>query len=397
MPWRATCPMKERVAFIVACEREEVPLALLCRQFGVSRKTAYKWLARWAEEGVEGLKERSRAPRCHPNALAPGVEAAVLALRGEHPTWGPRKVRAWLRARRPGGAWPAASTIGALLTRAGLTAHRKRRRRTPPPGRPFTDCAGPNEVWTVDFKGWFPTGDGARCEPLTLQDAHSRYLLRCQALPRADAEHTWAVVEAAFWEFGLPRALRSDNGPPFAGRGAGGLSRLGVRLLKAGVVPERIAPGRPEQNGRHERLHLTLKRETASPPGASLREQAERFARFRRLYNEERPHESLGQEPPAWHYAPSPRPWRGRLVEPEYPEGHLVRRVRTNGEVKWRGGKLFLGEALIGEPVGLVEAEEGRWRVFYASVELGWVDPRGKLLLPRRGPWAPPGRLPSGG
>ena len=280
MPWRATCPMDERMAFIAAYEREEVPLALLCRQFGVSRKSAYKWLARWAQEGARGLEERSRAPLHHPNALAPWEEEAALAVRRAHPTWGPRKVRAWLRSRQPAEAWPAASTLGALFTREGLTARRRLRRRTPPQGHPFAGCAGPNDVWTVDFKGWFPTGDGARCEPLTLQDAHSRYLLRCQALPGAEAGRTRAVVEAAFWEFGLPRALRSDNGPPFASRGAGGLSRLGVWLLKAGVMPERIAPGRPEQNGRHERLHLTLKRETASPPAGSLREQAARFARF---------------------------------------------------------------------------------------------------------------------
>ena len=391
MPWRATCPMDERMAFIAAYEREEVSLALLCRQFGVSRKSAYKWLARWAQEGAEGLRERSRAPLRHPNALAPWAEEAALAVRRTHPTWGPRKVRAWLRSRRPAEAWPAASTLGALFTREGLTARRRLRRRAPPQGRPFAACAGPNDVWTVDFKGWFPTGDGARCEPLTLQDAHSRYLLRCQALCRADGGRAWAVVEAAFREFGLPRALRSDNGPPFASRGAGGLSRLGVWLLKAGVLPERIAPGHPEQNGRHERLHLTLKRETASPPAGSLREQAGRFARFQRLYNEERPHEALGQEPPARHYAPSPRPWTGRLVEPEYPEGCLVRRVRTNGEIKWRGGTLFVGEALTGEPVGLMEAGEG-WRVFYSAVELGLVDHRGRLLPPRRAPWGPPGR-----
>ncbi|MBI2179150.1 MAG: transposase [Candidatus Tectomicrobia bacterium] len=319
------------------------------------------------------------------------AEEAALALRRAHPTWGPRKVRAWLRSHRPAEAWPAASTLGQLFTREGLTARRGLRRRTPPRGRPLSGCAGPNDLWTVDFKGWFPTGDGARREPLTPRDAHSRHLPRRQALPRADAERTWAAVEAALREFGPPRAPRGDNGPPFASRGAGGLSRLGVWPLKAGAVPERAAPGRPERNGRHERLHLTLKRETASPPAGSLREQAGRFARFQRPYNEERPQEALGQEPPARHYAPSPRTWSGRLVEPEYPEGCLARRVRTNGEIKWGGGTLFAGEALIGEPVALVEAGEGGWRMFYAAVELGRVDHRAKLPLPRRGPWAPPG------
>ncbi len=395
MPWRETCPMEERMRFVTACEREDLPMAALCRQFGVSRKTGYKWLARFEEEGAEGLRERSRAPHRHPGTVAPQIEEAILAVRRMHPTWGPRKVRAWLLRRDGGARWPAASTMGAIFDRAGLTVRRRLRRRVEPQSRPFAACRGPNDLWTVDLKGWFRTTDGARCEPLTMSDAASRYLLRCQAVGRPDTAHIWPLFEAAFHEFGLPRAVRSDNGPPFASVGAGGLSRLSVKLIKAGALPERIAPGKPQQNGRHERLHLTLKRDTACPPAASLRAQARRFAAFQRIYNEERPHEALGQSPPAAHYAPSPRRYTGRLRAPEYPSDRLVRRVRSNGEIKWGGAKVFIGEALIGEPVGLEELEDGFWLVRFAQVELGRLDPAGRFHRPGAGACSRPGPRPN--
>jgi transposase InsO family protein len=197
----------------------------------------------------------------------------------------------------------------------------------------------------MDFKGWFLTGDGTHCEPLTLSDAHSRYLLRCQVVGRTDAEHVWPVLDASFREFGLPQALRSDNGAPFASRGAGGLSQLSVKVIKAGVVPERIAPGKPQQNGRLERLHLTLLQDTANPPARSLRQQIKRFREFQQLYNEERPHEALGHDTPAQHYTLSLRRWDGVLREPDYSRDHVVRRVRLNGEIRWRGGTVYISEA----------------------------------------------------
>ena len=216
-------------------------------------------------------------------------------MRRAHPTWGPPKVRAWLERRQPEVRWPAASTLGVLFERAGLTVKRRRRRRVPPAGAPLAACEAANDVWCIDFKGWFLTGDGARCEPLTISDAASRYLLRCQAVERGDCAHVWPILDAALREHGLPLVLRSDNGPPFASTGAGGLSRLAVLAIKAGVRPERIAPGQPQQNGRHERLHLTLLRDAACPPASGLRQQQRRFAAFQREYNEERPHQALGQ------------------------------------------------------------------------------------------------------
>ena len=380
MGWTETCAMDERMRFVLAVERKEEPMAALCRRFGVSRKSGYKWLERYREDGIAGLADRSRAPLDHPQEVSLQIAERCLAVRRAHPTWGPVKVRALLERRMPQTRWPAASTIGELFDREGLTVKRRLRRRVPPAGAPFATCTGANDVWCIDFKGWFLTGDGRRCEPLTLSDAHSRYLLRCQVLPKSDTEHVWPVLDAAFREFGLPERLRSDNGPPFASTGAGGLSRLAVLLLKAGVMPERIAPGKPQQNGRLERLHLTLLQDTATPPAKSLGEQRERFRAFLRLYNEERPHQALANATPAEHYCVSQRRFDGVLREPHYPVGHDVRRVRTNGEIKWRGNHVYVNQALAGEPIGLAEDEDGAWRVCYGPVVLGVIAHDGDRL-----------------
>jgi putative transposase len=382
MPWRETCPMEQRMAFILDHSREELSMAELCRQYEISRKTGYKWLSRYAAEGLAGLEDRSRAPRCHPQAVPDEVREAVLAVRHGHPSWGPRKVRAWLARHRPEGSWPAASTMGDLFRRHGLVRPRRRRYRAPPRTAPFATAGSANDVWTVDFKGWFRTGDGARCDPLTLQDAASRYLLRCVGLERTDEAHVWAVFDAVFRELGLPLVLRSDNGPPFASVALGGLSPLAVKLVKAGVLPERIDPASPQQNGRHERMHLTLKQETASPPAASLRAQARRFEDFVRDYNEARPHEALGQTLPADHYQASPRRYSGRLRAPDYGDGWQVRRVRHNGEIKWRGDCIYISESLTGEPIGLDEQEDGTWVLYFGPVHLGQLDQAGQVQRP---------------
>jgi putative transposase len=380
MVWKETCAMEERMRFVDAVVDNEEAFAAVCRRFGVSRRTGYKWLERYREEGVGGLADRSRAPLHHVQAMTAAIAAQCLAARRAHPSWGPLKVRAFLEQRRPQIAWPAASTIGALFDREGLTVKRRVRRRSPPSSAPFAPCMAANDVWCTDFKGWFLTGDGRRCEPLTLSDAHSRYLLRCQALKRSDTEHVWAVLDAAFREYGLPLRLRSDNGPPFASCGAGGLSQLSVKVIKAGVMPERIAPGKPQQNGRLERLHLTLLRETADPPARSLRLQLERLRRFQRLYNEQRPHQALGHAVPAAHYAVSPRRFDGVLREPSYSDDHAVRRVRHNGEIRWQGSTIYVTAALIGEPVGLIENTEGDWVVSYGPIVLGIISHRGDRL-----------------
>lgn len=385
MGWTETRAVDERMRFVMAVETREEPFAAVCRRFGVSRKTGYKWLGRYEEASVEGLIERSRAPLNHPQAISETIAECCLAVRRSHPTWGPVKVRAWLERRAPKICWPAASTIGELFDREGLTVKRRLRRRSPPSSAPFGHCGAANDLWCMDFKGWFLTGDGTHCEPLTLSDAHSRYLLRCQVLGRSNDDHVWPVLDAAFREFGLPKALRSDNGAPFASRGVGGLSKLSVKVIKAGVMPERIAPGKPQQNGRLERLHLTLLQDTASPPARSLRQQLERFKDFQRLYNEERPHEALSNDTPAEHYSISPRLWDGVLREPQYSGDSIVRRVRHNGEIKWRGDTIYIGTALIGEPITLIEDTDGDWMVSYGPIELGVIaHGHNRLRKPRR-------------
>lgn len=384
MPWSETCVMEERLKMMLEWSEGAVSVAELCRCYGVSRKTGYKWRDRYESEGVPGLSDRSRAPHCPSHGMGPDVVAAVLEVRHAHPTWGPKKIRAWLDRHRPGPRWPARSSIGDLLRREGLVVGRRKRLRAPPRSAPFAGCGGPNDVWCIDLKGWFRCGDGARCDPLTLEDGHSRYLLRCQALGRADGHHAWPVLEAAFREFGLPRVLRSDNGPPFGSVGAGGLSPFAVKVVKAGVFPERIDPGRPEQNGRLERLHGTLKRETAAPPAASLRAQGKRFEAFQRLYNEERPHEALDQTPPADHYRCSPRRYTGRLREPDNDGDYEVRRVRQNGEIRWRGQSVYVSESLAGEPIGIAERDNGEWDVRFGPVHLGHIDHKGRFRRPKR-------------
>jgi transposase InsO family protein len=379
MCWKETCAVEERMRFIVAVGKQAESFATVCRRFGVSRRIGYKWLARFEEEGPVGLLDRSRAPLCHPQAIADGIAERCLEVRRAHPTWGPVKVRAWLERRAPATDWPAASTIGELFDREGLTVRRKLRRRSPPSSAPFAHCAMANDVWCIDFKGWFLTGDGKRCEPLTITDAHSRYLLRCQALVRTDSEHVWPVLEAAFREFGLPCRLRSDNGSPFASRGPGGLSKLSVKLIKAGVTPERIAPGKPQQNGRHERMHLTLLQEVASPPAASMREQLKRLRNFQRLYNEERPHQALDNATPADRYQTSSRRFDGVLREPVYDDDREVRRVRHNGEIRLGGNMIYISAALVGEPIALAENNAG-WTVSYGPIELGTIAHRGDRL-----------------
>jgi putative transposase len=349
-------------------------MAELCRRYEISRRTGYKILARWQQSGAAGLEDLSRAPHRHPNQTSAAVEAAVLALRRAHMSWGPRKLRARLEARHPDQAWPAPSTIGALLTRAGLVHARRLRRRTPPFTQPFAAAAEPNAVWCADFKGWFRTRDGERIDPFTMTDAASRYLLRCQAVEKTDTEAVRAIAEAAFREYGLPRAIRTDNGPPFASRGIAGLSRLSLYWMKLGIVPERIRAGHPEQNGRHERMHRTLAQETAAPAAANRRRQQEAFDRFRCEYNQERPHEALGQKPPAALYHSSPRAYPARVPEPDYDSGVLVRSVYPHGQFFWKGRDVFLSKVLAGERIGLEPIDDRYWWVCFGDFPIAWFD-----------------------
>ena len=387
MPWTETCILDERLAFVAACLCDEESMTALCQRHGISRKTGYKWLARWREDPERGLADRSRAPQRRPHALAGEVAEVLVALRAERPSWGPKKLRAYLAERRPDLAVPAASTIGDLLSRRGLVEPRRRVRAALPQRRPFGAVEEANDLWCIDFKGWFRTRDGARCDPLTVTDAHSRYLLACRIVEpsRAGVE---PVLEGLMRAHGLPRAIRSDNGPPFAAAGsAGGLSRLSVQWLKLGIALERIAPGCPQQNGRHERMHATLKAETSRPPAGSLAEQQARFDAFQADYNAVRPHEALGQVVPAHLYEPSPRRYPERVAEPWYDADHAVRRVRPSGEIKWGGEAVFVSEALAGELVGLAESASGDWLVRFCALDIGLIERRtGKLrrLAPPR-------------
>ncbi len=383
MPWREVCSMEEKLLFVASVLADEASMTELCESFGVSRKTGYKWLLRYREQGLEGLHELPRTPHRVPWAIGEREAEAILKLRRAHPSWGPKKLRALLARREPEQGWPAPSTIGELLRRTGLARARKRRRHAVPNPGPLTSASSANEVWCIDFKGWFRTADHARCDPLTVSDAFSRYLLCAQVLARPDYANCRAQLERLFGEYGLPRVMRSDNGPPFACTALGGLTRLGVWWVKLGIIPERIEPGKPEQNGRHERMHKTLKAETAAPPAAGLAQQQRRFDYFRHQFNQQRPHEALGQRTPAQRYAPSPRQYPARLEDPVYPADYQLRRVRSNGEIKW--ATIFFSVPLIGQIVGVKTADHGDAEIYFGPVPLAVIDRR-TLTLKRSSP-----------
>ncbi len=382
MPWKETCPMDEKIKFIAACA-EDVNFSALCRSFGISRKTGYKWVARYNQVGIDGLKERAPIAARIPHRTSQELVDAIVAVRKAHPFWGPRKLRKLLMEGDGEKAWPVASTMGELLKKFGLIRPRRRRIHVGLSGTPLGPCQCPNDVWCVDFKGHFRLGDGSRCYPLTISDAASRYLIRCEALEYCGEPFVREHFEAAFREFGLPVRMRSDNGPPFASLAPGGLSALSVWWIKLGILPERIEPGHPEQNGRHERMHRTLKMEATQPPEDNLQEQQRRFDLFRREYNELRPHEALGQDSPSKHYAPSPRAHPQKLLVPQYKDA-VVRWVGDNGIVKWRRQAIAVGRPLADEPVGFVQKTDWCWEVFYGPIRLGYVDDRERTVTLHR-------------
>lgn len=382
MAWSESTQMS-RFRFVADLESCLYEMAELCEKYGISRKTGYKWAQRYGSEGVEGLKDRSRAPKLRPAQTPTEVAQRLVQLRLQHPTWGPRKLLAWLENHEGEQDWPAASTIGGILKREGLVLSSRRRRsgRTRPSERPRTEARTANEVWTCDYKGQFRTGDGLLCYPLTVVDSFSRFVLVIHGFPSVAGDLAWSAFEQAFRCYGLPQVIRSDNGSPFASSLAiAGLSRLSVHWLKLGIRVERIEPAHPEQNGRHEQMHRILKAETTRPPAADSSGQQERFDHFRREYNQDRPHEALGQRPPHELYQPSPRPYPKQVPRPEYPGHYEVRYVHRGGEIKWQGGYLFLSEALRGESVGLEEYGDGLWAVYFAGLRLARFDERERKL-----------------
>lgn len=374
--------MEEKLRFVFEYQQRQRTMTELCQRYEISRETGYVWLRRYQAVGLEGLREKSRAAQRHGNQTSAEIEQMVLELREAHSRWGPRKLKRVLEDNEPGRVWPAASTIGALLKREGLMAGRRKRRRTAPYTEPLAHADGPNRVWCADFKGWFRTGDGERIDPLTITDAHSRYLFRCQAVEKTDTARVQAIFEAVFREYGMPEAIRTDNGAPFASTAIAGLSRLAVWWMKLGIVAERIAAGHPEQNGRHERMHRTLKQETAQPPAANRREQQRVMERFRQEYNQVRPHEALGMRTPAAVYELSPRSFPAHVPEPEYPDTMLVYRVQQKGHFRWKRQEVFLSEVLWGEPVGLLPIDDSWFTVYFAQVPIARFDSKQLRVTP---------------
>jgi len=384
MPWRVTSPMYLRQRFVLDAEHTPASFAELCRRYDISRKTGYKWLDRYARLGPESLADRSHRPDACPHATAPPVIREILQLRRAW-RWGARKLHELLLDAHPGEAVPAIPTIHRILVRHGRVRRRRRSQVRAHPGQPQTPITGPNVVWSVDFKGQFKLGDGRYCYPLTVQDAYSRYLLACEGLEGPLLQPTQRVFRQLFREYGLPERLRSDNGQPFASCALGRLSQLSVWWLRLGVRPELIEPASPHQNGRHERMHRDLKADATRPAAPSLTAQQRRFDAFRHTFNEVRPHEALDQRRPAMLYGPSDRLYVPRLQPITYPEHFEIRRVSTNGGIRWNKRWVNVSHILAALPVGLEPLASGTWNVFFGPVHLGWLDERDYRIHDHRG------------
>jgi transposase InsO family protein len=382
MPWKETCVMDEKVKLIADWLSEDYSITDLSEIYHVSRKTVYKWIDRYDIMGLDGLKDKTSAPLTRPRATPLDIISYILAAKSRHTKWGPRKLIAWLKNQYPEKKWPVASTAQTILKREGWVKTRHRRRHTPSYTEPFINSKAPNDVWCADFKGQFRMGEGRICYPLTISDSYSRYLLCCQGLYRPTYSGTKLHFEHVFREYGLPRAVRTDNGAPFASVALGGLSSLAVWLVKLGITPERIEPGKPEQNGRHERFHRTLKEATINPPRYSLAEQQRAFDRFRPEYNTERPHEAHGQKPPASVYQRSSREYPDKLPIIIYPDHYIVRQVRIGGPLKWKGDLVYVSKALVGEPLGLKQIDDQLWEVYFSFLLLGILDERLRKIIP---------------
>lgn len=375
MPWRTPDLVTIREEFVKQAITGRYPVAALCNAYGISEKTGHKWLNRFRAEGHPGLSDRSRAPHETPHKISLEVRREILSLREKHPTWGPKKLRVILRRRLPEKHWPAASSIGELLRREGCV--KPQRRRNTGPGLPIdsgslTVARAPNDVWSTDFKGQFRLTNSELCFPLTAQDSFSRFVIGTTALSSVASLPVEVAFTRHFEEYGLPLVIRSDNGVPFASPLAiGRLSKLSVWWIRLGIRPERIEPGEPQQNGTHERMHKTLKADATRPPSSSLSEQQIRFDRFRREYNEERPHESLGQETPSSLYSRSPRAFASCLSALVYPAHFEVRAVSTIGSIKFRSRKFQLSAALANQEIGLEETDDDLWTVSFGPLILG--------------------------
>ena len=377
MPWKELKPMQEKLLFVADYLREVASFSSLCQRYGISRKTGYKLVERYNREGMEGLEERSRRPHSQPSQVPHAIGQAIIELRRPgRIELGPKKIQALLKQRYPDQPTPSRTTIYNILKRAGHIPPRRLRRRVAASPSSLSSALVPNGLWSADFKGQFLTRDGHWCYPLTVMDHASRYLLGCQALAGTDQGPAQVAFKALFRCYGLPERLRTDNGVPFATLGGGGLSRLSIWWIRLGILPERIKPGRPQQNGRHERMHRTLKAAAATPPAASTRAQQRCFESFCCEYNSDRPHEALDQKTPASLYTASPRPYPERLPELVYPSYVHVHRVGQGGLVYWNGCRIYVGGQFTGERIGLEAISDGLWAVSFGPIRLGQFDQR---------------------
>jgi transposase InsO family protein len=382
MPWEVMDVVDERTRFVVEYDSGSFTMAELCRIYGIARKTGYLWVGRYEAEGLAGLQDRRYGAGHHPNQTDGEMEKQIVQLKQVHPSWGAKKLRAYLLAKKKGVKWPVVSTFGEILRREGLSTPQRKRLRTPLYTKPFEKVERANQIWCADFKGWFRTGTGERIDPLTITDAHSRYLLRCQSVEKTNTEQVQAIFAAAFREYGMPQTIRTDNGAPFASRAIAGISRLSIYWMKLGIQPERIKPGHPEQNGRHERMHRTLKAETAKPPAVNRRAQQRAFDRFRQQFNQERPHEVLEQKTPASCYQSSPRIYPDRIPQPEYDSNIKPKRVYPDGTFFWKGTQIFISKCLGGESIGMEPVDDRYWDVHFAAFPLARFDSHKLVLQP---------------
>jgi transposase InsO family protein len=366
--------MDQKVQLIGDWLKSDFSITELSKLYLVSRPTVYKWITRYQEKGLDGLEESSREPLKHPNATPPEIVDKIIEMKLKHQRFGPKKLIAKLQSLRPEEHWPAISTAGLILKRQGLVRSRKAKRGVSPYTDPLLGCEKPNMVWSADYKGQFNTGDGKLCYPLTVTDNYSRYLLLCRGLTQPTSEETQSWFEWTFREYGLPDAIRTDNGNPFASAALGGLSKLSVWFIKLGIRPERIVSGHPEQNGRHERMHRTLKEEATVPPKFNLTEQQQAFEEFKYDYNCERPHEALGQKTPTSVYHVSHRAYPIRIPEVEYDGDVVVKRIRHNGEMYWKGKFIHVSQALAHEPVALKQIDDHLWDINFSFYPLGVLN-----------------------
>jgi putative transposase len=381
--WECCKVEEQRLRLIQEFIEGESSMTDICKKYNISRKTAYKWHQRFIMLGKEGLKDLSRAPHV-PNSLysSSQIEMAI-DYKLKHRTWGPKKILVKLQEQYPDLDWPSPTRLYEIFKDYHLVTKKRIKGRVPataPLGN-LTEC---NNTWAVDLKGWFLTGDGRKCEPLTITDCYSRYLIRCTHLSRHTVDYVWPVFEEAFREYGLPNRVRSDNGPPFGSIGVGRLTRLSVKLIKAGVTPEWIRPGHPEENGRHERFHLTLGQETANPPRDTLQQQIQVMSEFGQEYNFERPHEALGMQTPGSCYQPSTRRWDGILRSPEYDTSKAkIRKVGQSGCIWVTQHEYYIGEVLTGEYVAIQDNGEGTTGLYYGPICLGKFSSEKGLERPK--------------